>query len=41
MPMGQITTTFNIDELITSYIDDQISDPELKSQIEAKAEKRC
>lgn len=34
--MGQSTTTFNIDELITSYIDDQISDSELKSQIEAK-----
>lgn len=35
MPMGQITTTaFNIDELITSYIDDQIPDAELKSQIE-------
>jgi len=35
MPMGQITTTaFNIDELITSYIDDQIPDAQLKSQIE-------
>lgn len=33
--MGQITTTaFNIDELITSYIDNQIPDAELKSQIE-------
>ncbi len=36
MPMGQDTTTFNIDELISSYIDNQISDPELKSQIENK-----
>ncbi len=34
MPMGQYTTTFNIDELITSYIDDEIPDPELKRQIE-------
>jgi hypothetical protein len=34
--MGETTTTFNIDELITSYIDDQISDPELRSQIEQK-----
>ncbi len=34
MPMGQHTTTFNIDELITSYIDDQIPDKELRSQIE-------
>ena len=34
MPMGQNTTTFNIDELITSYIDGQIPDAELKSQIE-------
>jgi hypothetical protein len=34
MPMGQYTTTFNIDELITSYIDDEIPDPELRSQIE-------
>jgi hypothetical protein len=32
--MGQYTTAFNIDELITSYIDDQIPDPELKRQIE-------
>ena len=37
--MGQSTTTFNIDELITSYIDNQISDPELKSQIEAMLSK--
>jgi hypothetical protein len=36
MPMGQDNTTFNIDELISSYIDNQISDPELKSQIEDK-----
>jgi hypothetical protein len=34
MPMGQNTTTFNIDELITSYIDNQIPDAELRSQIE-------
>lgn len=32
--MGLNTTSFNIDELITSYIDNQISDHELKSQIE-------
>lgn len=32
--MGLNTTSFNIDELITSYIDNQIPDPELKSQIE-------
>jgi hypothetical protein len=32
--MGQDITTFNIGELITSYIDNQISDPELKKQIE-------
>ena len=36
MPMGQENTTFNIDELISSYIDNQIFDPELKSQIEAQ-----
>jgi hypothetical protein len=36
MPMGQDITTFNIDELISSYIDNQISDPELRSQIENK-----
>lgn len=36
MPMGQENTTFNIDELISSYIDNQISDPELKAQIEDK-----
>ena len=34
MPMGLNTTTFNIDELISSYADNQISDPELKKQIE-------
>lgn len=34
--MGQDITTFNIDELISSYIDNRISDPELKSQIEDK-----
>ncbi len=34
MPMGLNTTTFNIDELITSYIDNQISDSETKKQIE-------
>jgi len=34
MPMGQNTTAFNIDELITSYIDNQISDPELQKQVE-------
>lgn len=34
MPMGLNTTTFNIDELITSYADNQISDPETKKQIE-------
>jgi hypothetical protein len=32
--MGQDITTFNVDELITSYIDNQISDPELRKQIE-------
>jgi hypothetical protein len=32
--MGQDITTFNIDELITSYIDNQITDPDLKRQIE-------
>ncbi|MCI0714801.1 MAG: hypothetical protein L0Y77_00565 [Chlorobi bacterium] len=32
--MGQNITTFNVDELITSYIDNQISDPELRKQIE-------
>lgn len=32
--MGLNTTTFNIDELITSYADNQISDPETKKQIE-------
>jgi len=32
--MGQDITTFNVDELISSYIDNQISDPELKKQIE-------
>ncbi len=32
--MGLNTTSFNIDELITSYIDNQISDQELRSQIE-------
>lgn len=36
MPMGQNTTTFNIDELISSYIDNQITDHELKLQIEEK-----
>ena len=34
MPMGLNTTAFNIDELITSYADNQISDPETKKQIE-------
>lgn len=34
MPMGLNTTTFNIDELISSYADNQITDPELKKQIE-------
>lgn len=34
--MGQDITTFNIDELISSYIDNQITDPELKAQIEEK-----
>lgn len=34
--MGQDITTFNIDELISSYIDNQISDQELKKQIEEK-----
>jgi hypothetical protein len=34
MPMGQNTTAFNSDELITSYIDNQIHDPELKKQVE-------
>lgn len=34
--MGQNITTFNIDELISSYIDNQITDPELKAQIEEK-----
>ncbi len=34
MPMGLNTTSFNIDELITSYSDNQISDPETKRQIE-------
>jgi hypothetical protein len=28
------TTAFNSDELITSYIDNQISDPELIKQVE-------
>jgi len=32
--MGLNTTAFNIDELITSYADNQISDPETKKQIE-------
>jgi len=32
--MGQNTTAFNSDELITSYIDNQISDPELIKQVE-------
>lgn len=32
--MGQNTTAFNSDELITSYIDNQIHDPELKRQVE-------
>jgi hypothetical protein len=31
--MGQNTTAFNSDELITSYIDDQIHDPELRKQV--------
>jgi len=31
--MGQNTTAFNSDELITSYIDNQIHDPELKKQV--------
>lgn len=34
MPMGLNTTTFNIDELISSYADNQITDPETKKQIE-------
>lgn len=34
MPMGLNTTTFNIDELITSYADNQISEPETKKHIE-------
>src|SRR3990172_3857569 len=34
MPMGQNTTAFNSDELITSYIDNQISDPGLRKQVE-------
>ena len=32
--MGLSTTSFNIDELITSYADNQISDPETKKQLE-------
>ncbi|HJY64382.1 MAG TPA: hypothetical protein VJ455_09515 [Ignavibacteria bacterium] len=32
--MGQNTTAFNSDELITSYIDNQISDPGLRKQVE-------
>ena len=32
--MGLNTTSFNIDELITSYADNQISDPETKKQLE-------
>lgn len=32
--MGLNTTAFNIDELITSYADNQISDPDTKKQIE-------
>lgn len=34
--MGQDITTFNIDELVSSYIDNQITDAELKKQIEDK-----
>jgi hypothetical protein len=34
--MGQANTTFNIDELVSSYIDNQITDHELKKQIEDK-----
>lgn len=34
MPMDQNTTAFNVDELITSYIDNQISDPVLRKQVE-------
>src|SRR4030095_16390318 len=34
MPMGLNTTAFNSDELITSYIDNQISDPDLIKQVE-------
>lgn len=34
--MGQDITTFDIDELISSYIDNRITDPELKKQIEDK-----
>lgn len=37
--MGLNTTTFNIDELITSYADNQITDPETKKQIEDLLEK--
>ena len=32
--MGLNTTSFNIDELITSYADNQITDPETKKQLE-------
>ncbi|MCX7878780.1 MAG: hypothetical protein N2510_09110, partial [Ignavibacteria bacterium] len=34
MPREKNYTTFNIDELITAYIDNQIPNAELKSQIE-------
>lgn len=34
--MGQDITTFDIDELISSYIDNHITDPDLKKQIEDK-----
>ena len=34
MPMGLNTTTFNVDELITSYADNQIQDHETVQQIE-------
>lgn len=34
MPMGELITNFNIDELITSYIDKQITDPETLRKVE-------
>ena len=34
MPMGESTTNFNIDELISSYIDKQIRDPQTERKVE-------